>query len=508
MQLRKLLEGELYFFIAIMLSSLVFLFYRILAARYLGPTDYGLLTLGIVILQIASLIGLVGVHQGIGKFINHYLAKKQYDKVKGTLISSFLITIVFSIAISFLLYFSSDIIENKIFRMEGLATIITIFSIGVPFSVLTQLFKYYFFTFKKPEYVIISETIFEKLTNILLLIFIIFISASIYTISWAYILALVISSLAGIIMFRHTIQFLLKKAIKPKYNIKQLISFSFPLMIVGILDLGLGWTDIIVIGIFKSSVEVGIYNVAYVIASSLVIIWISFGNIFYPIISELYAKNAKKSIRKTFEVTSRWIFILILPITVFVLAFPSRAVSLVFGQKYVDAAIPLTILIIGYFFLAVFGLSEQGLRTYKKTKFLGISTFISLVINIFLNILLVPKYGMMGAAIATTISLTFFAIIRFIKFKKILSFSIELHLYKKYIYSVTISFVVIFSSFKLLNLLSTYFFISAILLYTIFYFILLIFFKAFSREDIAVFEAAERKIGIRIPFLKDFLKMK
>ncbi len=508
--IKKIAKGGLIIFTGMILSSLTFLLYRILAARYLSPSDYGLLSMGIVFLNIGALFGLVGIHHSIGKFINHYLAIKRFDRVKGIIILSFCITIPSSIIIFLALYYSSQSLALNIFKIEELAPIISIFSFGIPLIVIAQLLKFYFFTFKKPEYSIVSETIFEKFFNLLLLLFAISISASLLFLSWMYITSLLISLIVASILLGKILlknmPVIFKKEINPVFDVKQLLSFSIPLMIVGILDIALGWTDIIMIGVFRSSLEVGFYNTAYVISSAFLIIWIAIGDMFYPIISELYAKKQKTSIRKTFEVTSRWIFVLALPLLVFIIVFPSRTLSLVFGHKYLDAAIPLVILTLGYFPLAIFGLSEQGLRTYKKIKFLGVSTLIALVINILLNFLLIPPYGMIGASISTTLSLIFFTIIRFVKFKKILHFSFDLNLYKKYIYSAIISFIAVFSLFKILNLFSTYLFISAILLYMIFYFVLLILFKSFSKEDIAIFEAAERKTGISIPFLKYFLK--
>ena len=500
--IKKVAKGGVIIFAAIILSSLAFLFYRIIAARYLGPSDYGMLTLGIVILKITTIFGLLGIHMSIGKFINHYLAKKQYGRAKGLLISSFSVTISFSFLLLLLLYTFSGFMEQNVFRIEGISAVIKIFSFAIPFSVLTQLFYYYFFAFKKPGYVIISESIFEKLANLLFLLLVIFISASVYFLSLGYIISLVISSIAGIILFKSNILAIFKKGIKPLFELKQLISFSFPLMIAGVLGAALAWTDTIFIGIYGSSSDVGIYNAAYLIASSLMIIWLSFGEVFYPIISELYAKRAKTSISRIFEVSSRWIFILVLPIFVFILVFPTRAISLVFGNGFLEANLPLLILIVGYFFITISGLTDQGLRTFKKTRFIGVSTFISFLMNILLNFLLVPPYGMVGAAIATSITIITFSIIRIVVFKKILSFNYELNLYFRYIFLAIISFFLVFSIFKLLNLFSTFFFIIAIMLYLMSYFALIIFSKSFSKEDIMVLQALERKLGISIPFLK------
>ena len=503
--IKKVAKGGFFIFISILLSFLVFLFYKVLAARYLGPADYGTLTLGITILNIASLFGLAGMHHSIGKFINHYLATKQYNKVKGIFVLSFLITTISSIVILSILYLSSNFIGKSIFKIEGLEIILKIFAIGVPFSVLTQLLKYYFFAFKKPEYAIVSESLSEKMLNLIFLIFVIYISASLYLLSWMYILSLAISTIVSILILRSITYNIMKREVKPKFDFRNIISFSLPLMLTGILGVTIAWTDTIFIGILRSDVDVGIYNAAYIIASALMIFWLSFGDIFYPIISELYSKKAKNSIRKIFEVASRWIFIITFPIFIIILTFSSAIISILFGQSYQEASAPLSILAIGYFLITIFGLSEQGLRTFKKTKFLWAITSLGFLINIVLNIILIFFYGIIGAAVATTFSILFITLSKLFYFKRVLKFSYNKLLYFKFISSSIIAFTIFFYSTKLLGSSNKYIFLLALIAYIILYFALLIIFKSFSDEDIKILEAIERKIGLEFVFVKKYL---
>jgi len=332
------------------------------------------------------------------------------------------------------------------------------------------------------------------------LIIVISVSASLHVISWAYVFSLFISFIIGTLLLKLKVINFLKKTIKVKFDLKQLISFSSPLLLVGILGTALAWTDTIFIGIFKSSTDVGIYNAAYIIASALMIFWMSFGDIFYPIISELYARNAKNLIKKNFEIVSRWIFIIAFPIFLIVLLFPFPIISLIFGQDYQRAAVPLSILIIGYFFITIFGLAEQGLRTFKKTKFLGILTLIVFLLNIGLNIILIPLMGIIGAAFATTFSLVILSLVRLYYFKRMLNFNINKAYYSKFILSSIMASVIFFYTIKFSNI------IFALASYILTYFILLIFLKSFSKEDIEILEAVERKIGMEFTFIKKLLR--
>lgn len=503
--IKQVARGGFVIFLGIALSFIAFIFYKVLAARYLGPADYGMLTLGITILNAASILGLAGVHQSIGKLVSHYLARNRHEKAKSIVISSLIITLSSGILIMALLYMSSSFIGKRIFGIEGLDSIIKIFSIGVPFSVTAQLLKYHFFAFRKPEYAIVSESISEKAVNLLLLVIIVSVSASLSAISWAYVAALAVSSVVAFFILSSKTKHILKKELKPRLEFKSILSFSLPLMFAGMLGVAFAWTDTIFIGIFRSDAEVGIYNAAYIIASALMIFWLSFGNIFYPVISELYSRNAKAPIRKAFESASRWIFLLILPISIIIFAMPARILSLVFGQSYANASLPLAILTIGYFFTTYFGLAENGLIAFKKIRFLAIATAFALMLNIALNAALIPIYGMTGAAIATTVSLLIINSTKFFAFKNMLKFSFNKMFYLKTIVSGIISFAAVFYTLGFLGLSSKYFFILGVIIYSVLYFALLVLFKSFSEEDIIVMEAVERKTGISLSFVKGIL---
>lgn len=504
--IKKVAKGGALIFIGMTLSIAVFLFYKVMAARYLGPGNYGMLTLGITVMNIAALIGLAGMHHSIGKLVSHYLARKQHDRVKGVIATGFIITIGLSVALSIILYFLSDYISLKIFSMHGLGMVIRIFAFGVPFSVLAQLLKHYFFTFKKPEFAILSESVFEKLLNLAFLVVLISISASLTSISFFYVLSLVISTLVGFLLLYPLAKRILSSKIKLRLDFRGVLSFSTPLMLTGILSVALAWMDTLFIGVFKTNADVGIYNAAYTIASALIILLYSFGDIFYPITSELYSKKAEQQIKKIFETSSRWLFLMAFPLFVVIFAFPSSIIKLLFGESYTRAASSLSILVIGYFFITAFGLPEWGLRTFRKTKFLWIVTLIGFLLNILLNVTLIPVYGIAGAAVAATISIIFITLSRLIYFTRLIKFKFDKFLYFKFISAGLVAFAVVFYSLDFLGYWKKALFLPILLYYMLLYFAMLFAFKSFSDEDVSMLEAIERKTGIRLGIIKNLMR--
>jgi len=128
------------------------------------------------------------------------------------------------------------------------------------------------------------------------------------------------------------------------------------------------------------------------------------------------------------------------------------------------------------------------------------------IVNIILNIILIPLYGIMGAAFATVISILSVNIIKFRKLKEILKFSLDYRAYAKFIIAAIIP---LFFAY----LVSLYFIRMPIIIkilvfaaYLVIYGILLIAFRCFSEHDIIVLNAMERKLGVNLNPVKRIIK--
>ena len=504
--LKKIAKGAGIIFTSIILTYIFVFVYRIIAARYLGPSGYGLLSLSITILKLSTVVALLGLQFGVGKFVGFYMARKDISKTKGVLVSSLFFPLISSIVIAAVIYLYSGQISGQIFNMPDLQPMLKIFSIALPFSVLTQMLRFIFISFKKPQFILFSEVFGEKFVNLILTITIIIFGGTLLGISYVYLASLIIAFAAGFIILEKKVFSILSKKVKAKFDLPRLFRFAFPTIFTGILALVMAWTDTIFIGIFRTEADVGIYNVAYVLASSLMIFLHSFGDIFYPISSELHSKNKHPLIREMFEVVSKWIFITTLPFFLIAVVFPKHLISAFFGYQYVAGFNVIVILAIGYFLSSIMGPTTFVLQVYNKTKFVGFYTTVFAIVNIILNIILIPLYGIMGAAFATVISILSVNIIKFRKLKEILKFSLDYRAYAKFIIAAIIP---LFFAY----LVSLYFIRMPIIIkilvfaaYLVIYGILLIAFRCFSEHDIIVLNAMERKLGVNLNPVKRIIK--
>tara|TARA_B110000263_G_C15151284_1_gene437996 strand:- start:190 stop:834 length:645 start_codon:yes stop_codon:yes gene_type:complete len=108
--------------------------------------------------------------------------------------------------------------------------------------------------------------------------------------------------------------------------------------------------------------------------------------------------------REMYSIVSKWIFIPTFPIFLALFFFPEVLIQFFFGNAYISGSVGLSILSIGFLFNAITGLNETTLLALGKTKYLLFNSTVAGILNIILNILLIPEYSFVGAAIATTVS--------------------------------------------------------------------------------------------------------
>jgi O-antigen/teichoic acid export membrane protein len=183
----------------------------------------------------------------------------------------------------------------------------------------------------------------------------------------------------------------------------QLFKLSLPMLLSNSLFLILNWTDIIMLGLFKGEAEVGVYNIALKIAVLNAIILVGVNSIAMPKYAELFAKKEMNKLKIFVKQTTILVILLSLPIFLFILVFPEFLLGL-FGNEFLIGTQALLILTIGQAFSAFSSSSVSLLNMTGKEISARNILIISVIFNMILNYVLIPIYGINGAAMATSTS--------------------------------------------------------------------------------------------------------
>ena len=400
-----LAKGASLFFIGMIVAKFFSYFYRLILARGLGPESYGTFSLAFVIFSVGALLSLFGLNIALERYIGIYSAKQQEGKLKGAIISALQIALPLSIIMVIAVVFFSSQIAG-LFKSQALLPLIPIFALMIPFFVLTNIFAAVSRGFKNVKYPVLIQNVLSQFLIFILAFAALLRGYGLFEISITYLFALIITAVAMFIAVEKKIFSIIGTRIKAVFMKKELFVYSWPLVISSLFGLIIGWTDTLMLGYFKTEEIVGIYNSALPTAYLLLLVPMALTSLLLPVISDFFAKNQEKMISQTISTVTKWIFYVNFPLFLLLLIFPRKVLNLLFGEQYLLAAIPLMILGFGYFMNSIAYASFRLIELFKKTKYHFYNNLVAAIVNVLLNILLIPRYGMIGAAIASATALT------------------------------------------------------------------------------------------------------
>jgi O-antigen/teichoic acid export membrane protein len=180
-------------------------------------------------------------------------------------------------------------------------------------------------------------------------------------------------------------------------NVKDSLWFGLPLVSHVFGTMVINMSDRMFIDHFYGKDVLGVYNVGYVVGSTISIFTGAFASAIIPFSYELFSMNTHKALVKVVKVY--WVFIALMVFTALgVLLFTPFVFKHFLDAKFSEGAEYVTWIVFGFFFQGMYLLFANIIFYLKKTKVLFYMSFVNILLNLGLNYVLVPKFGPIGAA--------------------------------------------------------------------------------------------------------------
>ena len=162
-------------------------------------------------------------------------------------------------------------------------------------------------------------------------------------------------------------------------------------------------TDIIMLGWLRSPEEVGYYSAAQKIIQLLYVLPTLVATSIFPVIARMAMTNAV-FVKTMLEKAVRVIILISVPIAAIGLAFAPQIINLLFGDEYSPAILTFRILMLTVLIVYPSTLIGNAIFAYDKQKSFVLFVLIAALGNVAFNFLLIPKFGIEGAAVSTVIT--------------------------------------------------------------------------------------------------------
>lgn len=506
--LKKIARGVGIVIIGTLISKVLAYVYRIIIAR-IDIAQYGLFSIALAVFSMLFTFSSLGLNEGVVRFVAYYKGLNDERRIKGTITSALKISLPISLIAGFLLFIFSDWVAITFFHNTELSILFKIVALILPIDITRNIFISSIRAFQKVEYDIYSKSITENVAKVVLTSIAVYLGFGVIGATVSYLIAIAISCILSFYFLEKKVFSILKTNIVSISSKKSLLIYSLPLLFTGLTYLIIQWTDTLMLGYFRTVIEVGVYNVALPTAFLLFVVPSSMRILFIPVMSEIYAQRKKNIFNSVYQTVTKWIIIIESIIFILLVVFSQQIIRILFGESYVKETVTifgntLAVSVLALIILAsgmIIGeftiTSKDILMVFKRTKLIFFYTLIAAVLNVILNYSLIPKYGLIGAAIATAAAYT--AIDGLIAIQTY--FITKVNPFrggsiKVIITALLILLLMIFFKFYLITNL-VYLITSAIMV-SIAYLILLVLLKVFDEEDIIVLRSIQGKISNKI----------
>jgi len=386
-------------------------FYTIFLAKVLGTGDLGLYFLGLTIIRSLTILANLGLGAGVVRYVAIYQGRSDFSRMKGTVLSSAVITVIPSLILTSLMFLVGDFIATFIFHKPDLGSVIKLFAIAIPFESLMRIFLASTRGLKFMQYVAYTENLALVGLRFLFAIFFLFgLGLGLKGVVLAYVFSSILS--AGLAFYyANKLIPLLDKKTRPIFDIKNLLHFSIPMVFTVLLHDLMAHIDVLILGTLVSAAQVGIYSVVVRILALAQVIFMAFQPIFQPFVADFHAKKELKRLSNLLKAITQWSVTMSFPVFLSLLLFPGFFLNF-FGKEFIRGSDCLFVLAVAYLFSSVSNLPSSMIFMSGRSDITLGNNLAVLIINTGLNYLLIPKYGILGAALATGSSVALLAIVR------------------------------------------------------------------------------------------------
>lgn len=482
---------------------------KVIITQFSSPSVFGIFSLFFGIVSIIYMLSTFGLSVGITRYIAFYSDKDDNTAVSNMVYSVMRMGILLGVVICVIAVYSADFIVKNIFpEISHLGFLLKVVFITVPFFSLLDFSVGVARGFKDVKPKVFLLDIVKNLLFILLLIISIPISFSITSITYSYAISVIVPGLLSYVYIsnKYGVNFFRRPEGRGITASKmEFFLSSLPLTVMPLMWLVLGTMDTVMIGYFKTSEDVGIYNAAASLARFFNILISPITFIFLPVATQYMANSSVGELSSIYKVTTKWIFSISLPFFFLLIFSPDMLLVTLYGADYAQGALCLRIVVLGYLSSLILGINNVVLTAsgkYAVQMWLSITT---ILINLILNIILIPKYGASGAAAATAISYTSFNVLAAIVLYRDSSIHPFSEDFFKAIIAAALTTVVFFIVGRTIPV-DYYSILPILLLYCLSYLCCaILLFKGVTKYDIIIIDLIEQKSRLNLGYIKRFI---
>lgn len=382
---------------------------RVLIGRLLGAASLGLYDLAWTIILIFSFVARGGLQVAVVRFGAPLWSQGRPAALWRLALRVLVVPLGLGSGAAAALFLTAPWLAGTIFGKSELASAIRIVAPLVPVASGLAVLAGAAQATRRMGYTVLTRDLAEPMLQALVFLFLWALGYGLAAALWGALVGGVLAFLLALAMVwkltRSRDEISAAPQAAGQATLRQLVLFSLPVAASGMLAAYLLWADRLLVGYFRPAAEVGIYAAAAQFGILFGLLLHGFNTMFTPMFTDLLDRGESERMRELFRVSTKWGLYLLLPLMVVLAIQPEVVLGGLFGTEFTLGGRALQILLIGQFVNVLSGQVGMVLVLSGRQRSWMALTAVALALNIALDVLWIPRFGLEGAAAASSLAL-------------------------------------------------------------------------------------------------------
>ena len=389
-------------FVGNLLASAGRFAFGVVLARLLGAELLGMYSLSQTVTDVVAAVASLGLAAGMARYIPIAINRKDDSYLWGIIQIGIGLPSLIGLALALGVFLLAEPLSFWAFGQPDLAPVLRLASLSIPLVILITMLVAITQGFKRMEYKVYTQDVALNFSKFILSVALIGVGLSVMGAMAAHLLASALT-VALLFYFVHHLFPLNRPLHTAKRKPGEMLGFSLPLYASGLLSQFSGSTETVILGTLGVMSGIGIYTSALRLAGIGSMFFSSLQRISVPMISDLYGRGRLDQLQRVYQTITKWTMTFNLPIFLTTVIFAGPLLT-IFGKEFAAGAPGLIILAFSSLFNASTGTNGTMITMTGHSKMTLVNSIIYLVVNLGLDILLIPRWGMVGAALAVMLT--------------------------------------------------------------------------------------------------------
>ncbi|MDQ3866414.1 MAG: oligosaccharide flippase family protein [Actinomycetota bacterium] len=403
------IRGSSLLFAGRLMSLLLNMATQVLIVRLLTKSDFGAFAYGLALIPAARTFVSLGHQQALTRFLSLYEEERAYNKLFGTIVMEIGTIVSTGLLLFAGLFALKGALAGTAVSDQQAVVVLLILILLAPIEALEKVFEGIFAVFSRPRAVFFRRYVLTPGLRLLFVALLLAFGGSVTFLAAGYVAA----GAFGIVTYAAlSVHFFRRRGLLEHFHLRSIVmpfrevfGFALPLLSTELVNISMVTGTVVLLGHFAGAVEVAAYRAVLPTARLNQLVFWTFMLLFVPLATRMFARGDREGMRDAYWRTAVWLAVFSFPIFVLTVPLAEPTTVALFGERYRDSATVLALVSLGFYVNAALGYNALTLQTYGKLRYVVTVNVITGLTNVVLSLVLIPRQGAVGAAIANAVTL-------------------------------------------------------------------------------------------------------